>query len=112
MASPVNDRSRLGPLHRCARGLITAAAVLGAALEAGTASAARPLPIDLDWEAPASCPASDDIERDVRQLLGDGAIPDAVPPIVAKVSLRQGPDGSFEVRVRTTSGADVREREL
>ena len=114
MASPVNDRTPPGPLHRYACGLATSAAVFSAVLLAGvgTALAAQPLPIELDWEGPETCPASDDIERDVRQLLGDGAIPDAVPLTVAKVSIQESPDGFFDVRVRMTSGRDVREREL
>ena len=114
MASLVNDRFRPGPLHEYARGFAMAAAVLGAVLlaGAGTALAAEPLPIELDWEDPETCPKNDDIQRDVRQLLGDGTIPDAVPLTVAKVSIQQSPDGFFEVRVRTTSGGDVREREL
>ncbi|HKO54147.1 MAG TPA: hypothetical protein VJV79_40845 [Polyangiaceae bacterium] len=94
--------------------MLTAAVMVGSALPAsGAAStAASRLPIELSWEAPASCPKSSDIQRDVRQLLGDAVLPDSLPKVVALVSVRQNPDGTLQVRVRTTSGNEVREREL
>jgi hypothetical protein len=45
-------------------------------------------------------------------LLGDAPIPETLPTIVARVSVRENSDGTFEVRVRTTSGGEEREREL
>ncbi len=114
MAQPVNDRSRPGPFRKCARNVGAIAVTLGASSYCPSAGAepASALPIELGWDAPASCPPSDDIERDVRRLLGDAPLPDEVPPIVANVSVHQSPDGSFDVRVRTTSGGQEREREL
>jgi len=91
---------------------IAAASVAALLAVAGAAAPSGSLPIELEWEAPASCPRSDDIERDVRRLLGEAPIPDTLPAIVARVSVRQNPDGTFEVRVRTTSGGEEREREL
>jgi hypothetical protein len=101
---------------RCANPAIALVAIstaVGASLFSAAATAAPgSLPIELGWEAPPSCPPSDDIERDVRRLLGDAPIPDTLPTIVARVSVRENPDGTFEVRVRTTSGGEEREREL
>ena len=101
---------------RCANRAIAfvaiAAAVSASLVSVAAAAASGSLPIELGWEAPPSCPASDDIERDVRRLLGDAPIPDTLPTIVARVSVRENPDGTFEVRVRTTSGGEEREREL
>lgn len=70
------------------------------------------LPIDLGWEGPASCPPSEDIDRDVRRILGDTTLPEALPPIAAKVSVRENTDGRFEVRMVTTSSGETRERAL
>lgn len=105
---------RPGPLRRRARSFVALAAAFGASLLSASAASAPvgSLPIELDWQAPASCPESDDVERDVRRLLGDAPIPENVSPIVAKVSVRQSGESSFDVRIRTTSGGDERERDL
>jgi hypothetical protein len=114
MALTVNDRSLPAPLRKCATGVVAIAVAVGASLfsVAAAAQSVGSLRIELGWEAPPSCPPSDDIERDVRRLLGDAPIPDTLPTIVARVSVRENLNGTFEVRVRTTSGGEEREREL
>src|SRR5262245_48710168 len=109
----VNDRTRSDPLRKRATFLGLSAAV-GASLFTVLAAAAPPgsLPIDLGWEGPASCPPRADIDQDVRRYLGDTKLPETLPPIAARVSIRESPDGRFEVRMLTTSGGDTRERAL
>jgi hypothetical protein len=109
----VNDHPRSDPLHKQAA-FLRAALALGASLltVAVAAAPSGSLPIDLEWEGPASCPRSEDIERDVRRFLGDTAVPETLPPIAARVSVRQNADGRFAVRMLTTSGGETRERAL
>lgn len=66
--------------------------------------------IDLTWEAPASCPKSDDIERDVRRILGDAVMPSKLGAIVARASLSETPDGGFALVLRTKAANQQRER--
>jgi hypothetical protein len=101
---------------RCAQlaTLLKLVAVLAISLLASSVGAAQPdpLPIDVGWEGPASCPRSDDIDRDVRRFLGDIKLPETLPPIAARVSVQESSDGRFEVRMLTTSGGETRERAL
>ena len=111
--SRVNDHSRSAPLQKQPTFLRVAAALVASSLAVAAAAApSGPLPIDLEWEGHASCPPSDDIDRDVRRFLGDATLPETLPPIAARVSVRQNQDESFEVRIRTTSGGEKRERAL
>jgi len=68
--------------------------------------------IDLAWDGPASCPVSDDIQRDVRRFLGDASLGATLPPVSARVVVEEGVDQRFEVRMVTTSGGETRERAL
>jgi hypothetical protein len=78
-----------------------------------TAAPAAPIStfhIDLTWEAPASCPKSDDIERDVRRILGDAVMPSKLGAIAARASLNETPDGGFALVLRTKAANQQRER--
>jgi hypothetical protein len=109
----VNDEAHSDPLQRPATLLGLAAALAFSSVSASVAAApSESLPIDLRWEGPASCPASDDIDRDVRRFLGGAILPEASPPIEARVSVRQSDDGRFDVLMLTTSGDETRERGL
>jgi hypothetical protein len=89
--------------------------VIALALLLTTAAATAPastLHIDLTWEAPASCPVSDDIERDVRRILGETSMPSNLRSIAARASLSENPDGSFELVLRTSAASQERERSV
>jgi hypothetical protein len=107
MTTRVPIRCRTRPFSRLL-------AALGTSSITALAAAAPPesLPIELEWEGPASCPPSGNIDGDVRRILGDITLPESLSPISARVSVRESPDGRFEVRMLTTSGDDTRERAL
>jgi hypothetical protein len=87
--------------------------VIALALFLTTAAPVAPastLHIELTWEAPASCPMSDDIERDVRRILGEGVVPSKLGAIVARASLSETPDGGFSLVLRTQAANQQRER--
>jgi hypothetical protein len=89
--------------------------VIALALLLTTAAAAAPTStphIDLSWEAPGTCPKSDDIERDVRRILGDATMPSNLRSIAAQATLSENPDGSFELVLRTRAASQERERSV
>ncbi|HEX6271713.1 MAG TPA: hypothetical protein VFZ53_01670 [Polyangiaceae bacterium] len=109
----MNDPPRSDPLRKQAT-LVRLVVVLGMTLlvPPAVAASAGSLPIELDWEGPPSCAPPEDLDGAVRGFLGDVPPPDDVPPIAARVTLRESADGRFDVRMVTTSGGATRERRL
>jgi len=114
----VNDLTRSAPLRKRVNLLVGLGALLALSLfseakaAAPSATPSDALPIDLQWEGPASCPVSEDIQRDVRRFLGDAPLPATLPTIAVRVTVRPKDDGGFDVRIVTTTAGDTRERLL
>jgi hypothetical protein len=95
----------------CVLAAITPAVVLGAALGPCASAAADPPPrVSLTWTAPAGCPASGRVVKEVDRLLGATAPRRAPLVVVARVTAK--PDGGLRVRIEAAGSDGARVREL
>lgn len=97
------------PLTKPARQSARAsAAVLVAAMLYGRALCAEPgRPFELSWQAPSSCPASGEVEREITRLIGDASRNRATVRAAAEVTHR---DDDWRVQIRIQDGERVSER--
>ncbi len=88
--------------------LVVAAFALSAG-RAGADPASAPLPLALEWIAPAQCPARAEVLRDVARLVGPAATLER--PVAARALLFRGEDERWHVQI-TTFGESGGERSL
>lgn len=81
---------------------IFGAVVFGFALALPCAATAEPDALELDWDAPSSCPDEDAVERLVSQHLGERTAPRAAP-LVASGRISVAAQG-FALSLRTPTG--------
>ncbi len=64
-------------------------------------------PFHLSWQAPAACPTSQEVEREITRLIGDASRNRATVRAFAEVTHR---DGDWRVQIRIQDGERVSER--
>lgn len=86
--------------------LATIAALAGV-FSARAASADTTRIFELDWQAPAGCPASTEVEREISRLIGSGKHNRSTVRALAQVS---GRDPDWRVHIRIQDGENTSER--
>jgi hypothetical protein len=64
-------------------------------------------PFELSWQAPADCPSSGEIEREITRLIGDASRHRATVRAAAEITRRQD---DWQVQIRIEDGAQQSER--
>ena len=87
--------------------LVSGVLVSAAVLTTGRAGAEPGRPFEVSWQAPPSCPTSQDVEREISRLVGDTSKNRASVRAFAEVT--KG-DVDWRVRIRIQDGDHVSER--